>query len=85
MTMEGQSIVAVIFAFVAAFGVVGGTANRLQLRKGIGTQFIRYTAVVVSLPVAASLAVLGLLTEAAVTVMMGALGYAFAGVAADRE
>ena len=83
-TMEPRSIVAMILASVSVFGVIGGAANRFQLRKGIGTQFIRYTAMVVSLPIAASLAVLGMLSEAAVAVLMGGLVYAFAGAAPDK-
>ncbi|MFQ5562315.1 MAG: hypothetical protein ACE5FO_01980 [Parvularculaceae bacterium] len=79
--MDAKEILAVLFGVVAVLGVFGGIVNRIQLRKGIGAQFIRYNAITVALPAAVSLAFLGMLTEAAVTVLTGALGYVFAGVA----
>jgi len=78
--MDTRDALSVLFAFVAVAGVVGGIVNRSHLRKGIGTQFIRYIAVTVSLPIAAALALQGMLTEAAVSVIVGVLGYVFAGV-----
>lgn len=81
-TRDGLSL---IFALVALAGVFGGMVNRYQLKKGIGTQFIRYIAISVALPMAAALAFQGMLTEAIVTIVMGALGYAFAGVAQEKE
>ena len=83
--MTAPDILAVTFGLVALAGVVGGAVNRFQLRKGIGTQFIRYIAIVVALPIAAALALQGMLSEAAVTVLMGALGYAFAGAKKDEK
>jgi hypothetical protein len=83
--MEARDILAIIFGVVALVGVLGGAVNRFQLKKGIGAQFIRYIAIVVALPVAASLAFQGLLTEAAVSVLTGALGYAFAQAAKDEK
>lgn len=83
--MATPDILAVLFGLVALAGVVGGGINRFQLRKGIGTQFIRYIAVVVALPIAAALAFQGMLTEAAVSVLTGALAYAFAGASKDEK
>ena len=83
--MDPPDILAIIFGFVALVGVISGGVNRFQLRKGIGAQFIRYIAIVVALPAAASLAFQGMLTEAAVSVLTGALGYAFAGAAKDEK
>lgn len=73
------------FAVVALAGVLVGGINRIQLRKGIGTQFIRYIAMVLALPIAACLALQDLLTEAAVSVISGALAYAFAGAVRDER
>ena len=83
--MGAPDILAIIFGFVALVGVSSGAVNRYQLRKAIGAQFIRYNAIVVALPAAVSLAFLGMLTEAAVSVLTGALGYAFAGTVKDEK
>lgn len=83
--MDSKDVLSLMFGAIGVLGVVGGVGNRLQTRKGIGTQFIRYIAIVVSLPIAAALAVQGMLTEAAVSVILGALGYAFAGAAKDER
>lgn len=81
--MGAPDIIAILFGLTALFGVIGGSVNRFQLKKAIGAQFIRYNAIVVALPAAVSLALLGMLTEAAVTILAGGLGYAFAGAAKD--
>ncbi len=83
--MGAPDIVAILFGLTALFGVIGGAVNRFQLKNSIGTQFIRYNTLVVALPAAVSLALLGMLTEAAVTVLIGGLGYAFAGAAKDKR
>ena len=83
--MGAPDILAISFGLTALFGVMGGAVNRFQLKKAIGVQFIRYNAIVVALPAAVSLALLGMLTEAAVTVLVGGLGYAFAGAAKDEK
>jgi len=75
---------ALMFAAVSVAGVVYGGRNRLQLGKGIGTKFNRYIAMVVTIPIAAALALLGMLSEAMVTLILGALGYAFAGFGRDE-
>ena len=83
--MDAPDILAILFGLVSLVGVTSGAVNRFQLKKGIGAQFIRYIAIVVALPAAVSLALLGMLTEAAVTVLVGGLGYAFAGAAKDEK
>lgn len=45
--------------------------------KGIGWQFIRYTVLAISLPLTAMLALNGLLTGEAATLIAGAMGFAF--------
>lgn len=77
--METKDLLAIIFGLVAVMGVGGGIANRLQLKKGIGAQFIRYIALVVALPLAGAFVFQGLLTEAVVTLILGILGYLFPG------
>ncbi len=85
VSLGAPDILAISFGLTALFGVIGGAVNRFQLKRGIGAQFIRYIAIVVALPAAVSLALLGMLTEAAVTVLIGGLGYAFAGIANDEK
>jgi uncharacterized membrane protein YjjB (DUF3815 family) len=80
-----RDILAILFGFVAFAGVFFGGLNRFQLQKSIGTQFIRYTAIVVALPAGAALAFQGLLTEAIASFLLGALGYAFAGAGKDER
>jgi hypothetical protein len=84
-TLAVQDILAVIFGLVALAGIIGGAVNRFQLRKGIGAQFIRYIAMVIALPAGAALAFQGMLNEAAVSVLLGALGYAFPGPEKDER
>ncbi|MGE0056006.1 MAG: hypothetical protein AB7S74_17555 [Hyphomicrobium sp.] len=81
--MTTHELLAVISALVALAGVIGGAVNRFQLKKGIGSQFIRYNALVLGLPIAAALAFLGMLTEAAVSVILGVLAYVFPGSSND--
>jgi hypothetical protein len=85
MTMKTPDILAIILELVILVGVLNGAVNRYQLKRSIGAQHIRYTAIIVSLPMAGALALQGMLTEAAVSVIMGALAYAFAGVAKGEE
>ena len=79
-----HDVLSIIFGLVALAGVIGGAINRYQLKKGIGAQFIRFIAVSVALPMSASLAFQGMLTEAVVTIITGALSYAFAGARKDE-
>lgn len=64
---------------LAALGLIGGLYNRSAGSKGIGTKFIRYTALVVALPIAAALVFQGLNIQAIVAIVLGAVGFAGAG------
>lgn len=77
-------LISIIFALTAVVGLLGGLLNRSQgsKPKGIGTQFIRYTTIVVALPIAATLVLQDMPTEAIVTIVLGALGYTFTGAGA---
>ncbi len=57
--------------------IVGGLLNRHQKKKGIGWQFIRYTVIGITIPIAALLALNDALSGEAATILAGALGYAF--------
>lgn len=62
--------------------ILGGLYNRNKPDangrvKGIGWQFIRYTVIGVGLPLTGILALNGMLTSEASTIIAGALGYAF--------
>jgi hypothetical protein len=74
-----KDLLAIVFGLIALIGVGGGIANRIQLKKGMGTQFIRYIALVVALPLAGALVFQGMMTEAVVTLIIGILGYLFPG------
>jgi len=67
-----------------ALVIAGGTVLALCLalprqikERGIGWQLIRFSAIFLSLPLAAILALTNSLTAPAATILAGALGYAF--------
>ena len=57
--------------------ITGGLYSRIISNKGIGWQFIRYTVICISLPLAAILAISGTLTGEASTILAAAMGYSF--------
>lgn len=71
----------VIFASIAVVGLAGGLLTRFvgPKPKGIGVRFIRYAAIVVALPIAATLLLQDKEVGALVSIAVGALGVAFAG------
>ena len=83
--MDTADFLSISFAAIALVGVIAGSVNRHQLRKGIGIQFIRYNTVVIGLPIVAALAFQGMLTAALVVLVGDALAYAFAGIAKDER
>ncbi|MFP4004235.1 MAG: hypothetical protein ACLFV8_10700 [Alphaproteobacteria bacterium] len=83
--MDVRDLLSILFVVIAIVGLIGGFANRIALKKGIGTQFVRFMTIVVALPIAAALALQNMLTEAAVTLVLGILGYVFAGAKKDAE
>jgi hypothetical protein len=67
-------------ALVIAAGTVGALCLTLpsQIKqRGMGWQLIRFSAIFLSLPLAAILALTSSLTAPAATILAGALGYAF--------
>ena len=75
--MEPKIIISGILVLVALAGIWGGVKNRITTGKGIGWQFIRYCTMITALPLAGILALNGVLTDGAVAIISGALGYAF--------
>jgi hypothetical protein len=75
--MDVKDILSLLFGFAAVAGVLGGLANRFVLKRGIGGQFIRYSALMVGLPLSGSLIFQGQVTESVVTLILGVLGYIF--------
>ncbi len=57
--------------------IVGSLWNRIQVKKGIGWQFIRLNTIVISLLLVGLLAINNALTSEASTIIAGAMGYAF--------
>ena len=68
-------------SLVLAIGamVIPGLAlwQRIDAKKGIGWQFIRFTVIVTALPILGILALNGVLTGEAATIIGTALGFAF--------
>jgi hypothetical protein len=79
--MDTKDMLSLAFAALALLGAAGGIASRLLLKKGLGVQFIRYTALSVALPIAAALVFQDMPVAAMIAAALGALGYAFA----DRD
>ena len=79
--------VSVILALAVPGVIFVGYLNRRgsedDKTKGIGWQFIRYTVIGIALPVAGVLALNGVLTGEAATIIAGAMGYAFGQSAKD--
>lgn len=76
------SWISIILAFSILAVILGGLYNRNKPDKagrikGIGWQFIRYTVIGVGLPLTGILALNGMLSGEAATIIAGALGYAF--------
>jgi hypothetical protein len=68
-----------VISVILAIGAVALPALALSQRagKGIGWQFIRFTVIASALPIAAILALNGVLTEGATAILSGALGFVF--------
>ncbi len=84
--MGSRTIISGLLASVAVVGVVGGLVSRIEWEKGkklqfkgIGWQFIRYSVIIIALPLTCILALNGALSEGAAAILAGALGYAFGG------
>jgi hypothetical protein len=77
--MGTRDILAIMFAAVAIIGVIGGIWNRLASGKGIGGKFVQFIALVVALPIAATFVLQDMVTPAIVSLVLGILGYVFAG------
>ena len=81
------SVISVILALTVPGVVLAGYLNRRgksdDKMKGIGWQIIRYTVIGMALPIAGILALNGVLTGEAATIIAGAMGYAFGQSAKD--
>lgn len=75
--MEPKSIISIVLAFVALVGVGGAIWNRNKHAKGIGWQFIRYSAIITAIPIVGILALNDSLNDGGAAILAGALGYAF--------
>ncbi len=74
-----------IFLSLSVLAVIGGgLIQRIITKKGIGWQFIRYTVIGVGLPICAILALNNSLSEGAVAIISGAMGFAF-GKKSEKE
>lgn len=83
--LTGEDWLSIVFGTIALVGVVGGLINRSlgAKPKGIGSQFLRYTAMTVAMPIAGALTLQDKQVEAVVAIAMGALGFFYAGNSED--
>lgn len=72
-----MSAVSIFLSLSILAVVAGGLWHRTQVDKGIGWQFIRYTVIGVGLPLCGLLALNNALSEGAVAIISGAMGFAF--------
>lgn len=72
-----SAILALTVPGVLVVGYLNRRGNPQDKAKGIGWQFIRYTVLTIAIPVVAILALNGVLTGEAATLIAGAMGYAF--------
>lgn len=71
-------ILSAILALAVPLALVLGYCNRKQADRGIGSQFIRWSVLMIALPITGVLALNGLLSgEVAAALIGGAVGYAF--------
>lgn len=77
MAANMTGIISIILALSLLAVFIGSLWNRVATKKGIGWQFIRYTVISISLPLAGLLALNNSLTGEAATLIGLALGYAF--------
>ncbi|WP_336081707.1 hypothetical protein [Thalassospira sp. CH_XMU1448-2] len=82
--MTAIEVVSYLLAASILAVVVGGIWQRISSGKGIGWQFIRYTVIATSIPLVGLLALNGLLTGEAATIITAAMAYAF-GKTSDKE
>lgn len=75
--MDANQIISIILAVTLLIAVSGSLLNRIQLKKGIGWQFIRLNTILGALLLAAILSLSNALTEGPATILALALGYAF--------
>ena len=66
-----------LLGFVILIGMGGLIWNRNKLERGIGWQSVRFSTIIIAVPLAGILALNGVLNEAAAAIIAGALGYAF--------
>lgn len=79
--MSVSDITSIILASAVPLILIGGLVHRIALRKGIGSQYIRYTVVGASIPVMGVLALNGVPVLFGTGSFFGALvGFALAGI-----
>lgn len=69
--------ISIILALAVVTVPIISINQRIKSGKGIGWQFIRFNVIAISLPLAALLALNDALTEGAVAILAGSMGYAF--------
>ena len=77
--------IALVIAVGAVIALLLGLRARMTQQKGIGWQFIRFNAIILSLPLTAILALTNTLTASSATILAGALGYAFGKAGEDEK
>ena len=80
-----KEFLALIVAIGIIFAICMAVYGRINQGKGIGWQFIRFTVIMLSLPLITILALVDSLNSTVATIFAGALGYAFAKNGADDK
>lgn len=75
--MDQKTIISLLLGAVSLVGLIGAFWTRISQGKGLGWKFLRFTTIVVALPLAAILNLHGALSEAVVAIIAASLGYVF--------
>ena len=77
LDITAREAIALVVAIGTVIFLTMALAQRLKSNKGIGWQFIRFSAITLSLPLTTVLALTNSLDAPSAAILAGALGYAF--------
>lgn len=76
----------VVAALIMIGGTIGIFVDRWRTKRGIGVRVIQFLAVVMLLPIVFILALRGILSDASVGTLLGAVaGYILSGIGKDEQ
>lgn len=77
LNITAQEVVSLVLAIGTVLTLTIGLYGRVRQNRGIGWQFIRFSAIAIALPLTGILALNDALSAQSATILAGALGYAF--------